>query len=69
MPHRIEHFLTGLRQLEFITLNLASFGWIFLDMNFNEIVKTPTWVSVMIGLSIVFFNVARGIAILRNKKK
>ena len=50
-------------QLEFITLNLASFGWIILDV----LHATPNWLTILVGLSIVFFNIARGIAVLKNK--
>lgn len=54
--------------IEFITLNIASFGWILLDVASQMYYKHPllTW---LIGLSIVFFNVARGIAVLRKKGK
>ena len=55
-------------QIEGITLNILSFGWIILDITLDAVGGIPTWVTVLIGLSIVFLNIARGIAALKNKK-
>ena len=55
-------------KIEFITLNLASFGWVISDVLFSN----PNWITILIGVSIVFFNVVRGVAIInkiRNENK
>ena len=62
-------FKSILLHIESITLNALSFGWIFLDVTLDAIGDIPTWVTVLIGLSIVFLNIARGISALRGKKK
>ena len=52
-------------KLEHITLNIASFGVIYGSV----MEHLPGIVTVFVGLSIVFLNVARGIKALRNKKE
>jgi len=52
-----------LQFIEWITLNLLSIVYIFAGL-YSEI---PNWLLVLIGLSIVFYNIARGIKALRNK--
>lgn len=59
MPHRIEYILLVIKQLEFISLNALSLGWILVDVTMDNVGGIPTWVSVLVGLSIVLFNVAR----------
>ena len=73
--HRIDTVFQIVKYIEFITLNLASFGWILIDINTIEIAETveqfnsPNWLTVLIGISIAFFNVARGIKAIRESKK
>jgi len=50
-------------KVEYITLNITSFGWILIDVYET----LPTLVTVLVGLSIVFLNIARGIKALRDK--
>lgn len=52
-------------KIEYITLNITSFGWIIIDVYET----LPSLVTVLVGLSIVFLNVARGIKALRDKNK
>ena len=54
-----------LQQLEWITLNVASIGWVVIDV----LEALPTAVTVLVGLSIVFLNISRGIKALREGKK
>jgi hypothetical protein len=60
--------------IEYITLNIASFGWVLIDINTPDIQEvaeqfdSPNWVTTLVGLSIVFFNIARGISHIKNKK-
>ena len=46
-----------MKTIEYITLNIASFGWIIVDV-YNYL---PTVVTMLVGLSIVFLNAARGL--------
>lgn len=77
MPHRIQHIITILHTVEYITLNILSLGWITLSTSVlksdsiatvGELISNTDWVTKLIGLSIVFFNVARGIKALRKDK-
>lgn len=54
-----------LQQIEWTSLNLVSLGWILADI----LDWMPTVVTIFVGLSIVFLNVARGINALRGGKK
>lgn len=57
--------------LEQITLNLVSFTWILVhwfSYGFG-ISSIQDVVTVLVGLSIVFFNAARGIKALRKRKE
>ena len=60
-------FKSILFQIEGITLNVLSFGWILMDVTVDAVGQIPTWVTALIGLSIVFLNIARGVSALRNK--
>ena len=57
--------ISKLQLVEWITLNIASIGWVLLS-HFEWVSIT---VSVLVGLSIVFLNIARGISYLKKKKK
>jgi hypothetical protein len=61
MPHRIIPIIKG---FEYITLNIASFGFVWLDIAVDNVsagfASIPTWVSVIVGLSIAYFNAMRG---------
>lgn len=60
--------------VEYITLNIASFGWVLIDINTTELAEkvenfdSPNWVTTLVGLSIVFFNIARGIKAIKESK-
>ena len=53
-----------MRTMEYITLNVASIGWIIVDVY----EYLPTAVTVLVGLSIVFLNIARGLKALKERK-
>ncbi len=61
MPHRL---IPIVKSFEYITLNIASFGFVWLDVAVDnvttEIASIPTWVSVIVGISIAYFNAMRG---------
>lgn len=50
--------------LEWITLNLVSIAYIILGIYES----LPGWVLTLVGLSIVFLNVARGIKALKSRQ-
>ena len=54
-----------LQIVEYTTLNIASIGWVVVSI-FEWL---PILVTCLVGLSIVFLNVARGINYLKKKKK
>lgn len=54
-----------MKTFEYITLNIASLGWIVVDVY----EYLPATVTALVGLSIVFLNVARGVKALRDRKK
>lgn len=55
---------TMISKIEYITLNIASLGWIAIDVY----EYLPTAVTIVVGLSIAFLNIARGVKALREKK-
>jgi len=52
-----------INKIEYITLNAASLGWIIVDV-FEYL---PNAVTILVGLSIAFLNIARGIKALKKK--
>ncbi len=51
-----------------ISLNVGSGVIIFADLAYDWFDQIPSWQTVLVVLSVVFLNVARGIAALRKKK-
>jgi len=51
-----------------VSLNIGSGVIILADLGYDWFDRIPNWQTVLIVLSVVFLNVARGIAALRKKK-
>lgn len=66
-----------MKYLELITLNTVSLGWVVLNFVNKQIEIPITWKSLiydpksfmafMVGLSIIFFNIARGVSYLKKR--
>jgi hypothetical protein len=86
------HIINILKHIEWIFLNVASFGYLgfkaatqdtsntiitkittLAEMDMIEeipgVLEREQWLSILIGLSIVFYNVSRGVSFLKKSTK